>query len=274
MFFSCFTSSRSFVLGLITASSGHFLYWFNALQNQFWSFFACFLFFSSGMLCLTMCLAEINSCLPFSGGSYGFSRITLSGFIAFLSGVCDRINLTAGFARTLYLISLILVNCFQLNIYYHFLFYCLFSVMVFVGFVLYRTFLWEGLQFLCLPILILLFLIILFCCFNNNFNSNVSVSRYHHFEERDDVSSVVYHALVDCLPVMFLFYHGIETIPFTANEVHEVSGLSFSSFFCNLVSSFHQTFSSPFILLFLSHERVYLELSFSPFLFCFVLRFS
>eukprot|EP00981_Chlorochromonas_danica_P012661 scaffold5245_cov183-Ochromonas_danica.AAC.12 len=56
----------------------------------------------SGFFCLTLCLAEMTSALPFSGGLYGITRVTLGPFIGFLVACCEMLQSVAFTSTLLY----------------------------------------------------------------------------------------------------------------------------------------------------------------------------
>jgi ethanolamine permease len=47
------------------------------------------LYGGSGFLCLNLCMGEMSSALPFSGGIFGFVRATLGPFLGFLVACCE-----------------------------------------------------------------------------------------------------------------------------------------------------------------------------------------
>lgn len=49
----------------------------------------------SASICLSLCVAEMTSILPFSGGSYGFVRVTLGPYFGFLVGCLEILHTVA-----------------------------------------------------------------------------------------------------------------------------------------------------------------------------------
>ncbi len=60
--------------------------WHAALQLGFWPFFYVTLIFSTVFISIHLCIAEMVSILPFSGGMYGFARVTLGPYFGFIAG--------------------------------------------------------------------------------------------------------------------------------------------------------------------------------------------
>ncbi len=212
-----------------------------------------------------MCLAEVNSCLPFSGndlpsfsfsppltvriqinsllgGSYGFSRITSTAFIAFVTGVCDRINLLAAFVQMLWTITILILRIFDLSIYYEILFWIVIGSLILIVYLNYlKTHLWKTYFPIIIWMLFTFYIIVMACL---SFKADITAKNHlpTNYDNRTNpnTSKAVYSTFTDCIPLIFFFYHGIETIPFTANDIHEVS----STQYIDLIKSVH-----PFFLL-------------------------
>jgi amino acid permease len=63
--------------------------WSYGLQNGFFIFLIGFFVISIGHISLVLCSAEMTGILPFSGGAYGFARVTLGPYIGYIVGYCD-----------------------------------------------------------------------------------------------------------------------------------------------------------------------------------------
>jgi len=55
-------------------------------------------------------MAELNSCIPFSGGSYGFVRIAISPMLGYLVGCCDRLHAGLLFGRSMLMIGKVITT--------------------------------------------------------------------------------------------------------------------------------------------------------------------
>lgn len=72
--------------------AGHSVYWSLGFSQGFWEFFTSTMVISVAYICLCLCLAEMISILPFSGGSYGFSRVTTGPYFGFIVGFFDSVS--------------------------------------------------------------------------------------------------------------------------------------------------------------------------------------
>eukprot|EP01031_Cornospumella_fuschlensis_P025901 gene25901-31279_t len=68
--FKAYKASRSdlYWLGISVILGGQVIDWSYGLRMGFWEFFLSFLLMGLGYFCLTLCLAEMASMLPFAGG--------------------------------------------------------------------------------------------------------------------------------------------------------------------------------------------------------------
>eukprot|EP01040_Poterioochromonas_malhamensis_P001405 gene1405-biopygen183 len=66
------------------SSHGIYALWFNLL------------FSASGFICLSLCMGEMSSALPFSGGVFGFVRAALGPFFGFMVASCNNSNHDSG----------------------------------------------------------------------------------------------------------------------------------------------------------------------------------
>ncbi|KAJ1423007.1 hypothetical protein B484DRAFT_420765 [Ochromonadaceae sp. CCMP2298] len=78
--------TMSFVLGDVMVT------WTAGLSNGFPSYMVAKFTFGTAFICLTLCQAEMTSMLPFSGGSYGFARVTLGPFVGFIVGYMEALS--------------------------------------------------------------------------------------------------------------------------------------------------------------------------------------
>jgi ethanolamine permease len=79
-------------LGICLTASNLTFTWSIALSKGFWTFFFTTVIISSVFICLHLCIAEMSSILPFSGGTYGFVRVTVGPYCGFLVGCFETIG--------------------------------------------------------------------------------------------------------------------------------------------------------------------------------------
>jgi ethanolamine permease len=77
------------ILGMSTAIGGHFYQWNVAFIAGFGSYVIAYFIILSGYAMLALCMAELSSALPFAGGAYGITRVTLGVIPGFLVGCFD-----------------------------------------------------------------------------------------------------------------------------------------------------------------------------------------
>jgi ethanolamine permease len=87
-----FTFSVVLPLGISLVTGGQIFSWNTGLQNGFWEFFISLLIMAFAYLCLMLSLSEITSSLPFSGGLYGFVRVSLGPLWGYLVGCCELVQ--------------------------------------------------------------------------------------------------------------------------------------------------------------------------------------
>jgi ethanolamine permease len=58
--------------------------WNAALEGGFWMLFFEIVFTGTGYICLSLCMAEMSSALPFSGGIFGFVRASTGPFYGYI----------------------------------------------------------------------------------------------------------------------------------------------------------------------------------------------
>ena len=80
------------ITGLTLVIGGQIIYWSQGFQEGFWQFFISVIIVGSGYLCLTLCLAEMTSMMPFAGGSFGYVRCALGPMIGYMVGCCESIE--------------------------------------------------------------------------------------------------------------------------------------------------------------------------------------
>jgi ethanolamine permease len=96
--------------GLNLVAGGQMIFWVDGFRFGFYNTLGAFLILFSAYFCLTFCLAEISSCLPFSGGSYALARVTGGPLIGFVVGCADRIDLLANISLHMMIASWIVTH--------------------------------------------------------------------------------------------------------------------------------------------------------------------
>ncbi len=205
--------SRVLLLGVSLIVSGQFYGWNAGYLMGFWPFFVAVLFTFSGYLCLSLCLAEMSSAIPFSGGTYGLARVTLGNFPAYLIGITEIFNYLIYVAFTIGYIGGLLTQFFEsdrrLEPLYWFLFYVF---LLLVHSMSPKT--WWNVQ--SLVAIALLVFVLLYCCLSAedaNFRKYVG-SGLVLFPSRGGQI----HGFFKWLPEASWLFLGVETLPLASAD--------------------------------------------------------
>ena len=85
--------------------SGHFVGVTDGLSHGYGEFVVCFAVTTVGYLCLTLCLGELASEMPFCGGAYGYARIIFGIIPALFIGLLETLEYLCLQVTTLYLVG-------------------------------------------------------------------------------------------------------------------------------------------------------------------------
>mmetsp|Transcript_28876 Transcript_28876/g.48477 ORF Transcript_28876/g.48477 Transcript_28876/m.48477 type:complete len:120 (+) Transcript_28876:48-407(+) len=77
-FWHIFFFTITFVMGDLVVT------WNHGLKSGFWEYLIANTMIGLAYVGLVLCQAEMTSMLPFSGGTYGFARVTLGPFVGYL----------------------------------------------------------------------------------------------------------------------------------------------------------------------------------------------
>ena len=84
---------RGIVMFAVSVQLGnHFTNWTGGLGAGFWPFVGIIFAILTAFGCEMLCIAEMTSALPFSGGTYGVVRVTLGDFQGYLLGTCEALQ--------------------------------------------------------------------------------------------------------------------------------------------------------------------------------------
>jgi amino acid transporter len=86
------TAFDVWALGISIVIGGQYFSWNFGLVAGAGSALVSFLLMGSGYTCLCLCVSEMSSALPFSGGSYGMARCILGNYMGFLLGCAETIE--------------------------------------------------------------------------------------------------------------------------------------------------------------------------------------
>ena len=94
-----------FLLGITIILGGEFSGWTVAYRGGIWNAITVTSFVSFAYLVLSLCLAEMTSALPFSGGIYGFARAFITPLFGFIVAIFELLVSIFYIAPTVYLLD-------------------------------------------------------------------------------------------------------------------------------------------------------------------------
>jgi amino acid transporter len=225
-----FTSAHSFfhclqILGLTIVIGGQVFSWNAGLVEGFWEYFACVLFTGSGYLCLILCLSEMASALPFSGGAYGYVRATIGPFFGYLVGCCEAIQNIVYVSVSVIPFAQVCTLAFQVPVDYEPIYWVFFFVTAIYINNRGGKFFWRFSTIIGIVSFLLIIVYILGTIPQMDFEK--------HSQQRDypkDGGKFV-NNMMQALPVASWFYIGVESIPLACIDCASVSCLAYSHCF-------------------------------------------
>ena len=204
-------------LGVAIILGGHYSYWNIGLEINFWEYLGSILFMGSGYLCLSLCLCEMTSAMPFSGGTYGLARVTLGKFPAFLMGTCEYIeylNCTA-FAMEISgeMVSTLIYGTPDCHLQP--LFWFIFYLYLVCWQLTPRKVFWWYMSLLGLFVIVMLTIYCVLSPLHANFNQHIT---HQPHMNHDSAHSHTYQSF-RVLPFASWFFMGLETVPLTAGNL-------------------------------------------------------
>mmetsp|Transcript_637 Transcript_637/g.666 ORF Transcript_637/g.666 Transcript_637/m.666 type:complete len:733 (+) Transcript_637:93-2291(+) len=230
-------------LGITIVIGGQLIYWNQSLAEGFWPFCVSTIIVGTGYVCLTLCLAEMTSFLPFAGGSWGYARCALGPIPGFLVGVCETIEyvlyVTSAVLELGNLISLILGTSPAYEPLYWLLFFVIsLFIQIYSPHVFWRFNMIIGaISF----ILILLYFFASIPAFN--FYENLGSDWSDGFIVENGVPNFLYY-----FPLASWFYVGVEVMTLSCSEVKDAGNFvpqaMFACMITLLITSFIILFGS------------------------------
>lgn len=210
------------LLGVFMAIGGQYFHWNEGMMAGFWNFFMGAVLTSIGYICLTFCMAELTSILPFSGGTYGFARVTVSFFGGYIVGCCEVLEYVTYVATSVYALGRLVSVSFGVSSRYEpiywFLFYATSIAIQMQG----GRFFWRLNTCLAVVSALVLCLYCLACIPIMDFSENARLDQADTpwFTGRDGFS------FMRVLPLASWFFVGIEAVPLAGQETQEVNQIN------------------------------------------------
>jgi amino acid transporter len=131
-------------MGITVVIGGQYIGWNFGLSSGFASFSIAVALIGSAYICLSLCLAEITSGLPFAGGCYGLTRCMLGYFPGFIFGCVEALEYAAYVATSAVVLSNSIIHVFDMDKYWRLVICFLFflssnTIYIIGGDVFWRT---------------------------------------------------------------------------------------------------------------------------------------
>jgi len=229
-------------IGVVIIIGGNFIMWNQALAAGFLGFVVITILVSTGFACLVLCISEILSGLPFSGGAFCMARCTLGLFPGFLTGfneVCYYVISTSFcFTSLATMISDILLLNVGFKPIIWFLLYALsFSIQINKKTL---TFFWGFTQFLAVLSILLLLLYSIGSL--STISGNASRAIESNISEHSALTDINFAAAVASFQSITWFFTGIECLSFVCNMISTPKSVIARSFLITLGTVFAVTF--------------------------------
>lgn len=206
-------------LAITIVLGGHLVGWNNALKGGFTDC-AFGLFITSALyINLTLCLAEMSSMLPFSGGSYGFARVTMGTYLGYMVGASESLQYIMYTAASVELLGLCVTEALSIPKSY--------GAFVWIAFYMSATAVLSGKVnpfWMCstaLGVLTMMFLLI-YVFITPVVNEEVGFERYAREDGDAKPFGQDITTLMRYLPYTAWFFVGIECIPLVSSDVKKV----------------------------------------------------
>eukprot|EP01031_Cornospumella_fuschlensis_P042701 gene42701-52175_t len=118
-----------FWLGICVILGGQTISWNNGLHMGYWEFFIGAMVLGLAYVCLTLCIAEMASILPFAGGTYGYVRCSLGPPVGFMVGFAEAIEYVIYTSAAVVIVGKLLRDLFHTSSAYLPLYWLLFYVL-------------------------------------------------------------------------------------------------------------------------------------------------
>lgn len=194
-------------------------FWSTGLAIGYYPFLAGAMVVGSCALVLSCCLAEMTSALPFSGGIYGFVRLTLGPYLGFLVGIFEIFQAIVYSAYYMVEIGQIVTTALLVDQLYSPIVWFVFSIFsVFLNIRGNHTF-WNFQWVLAMFSLVILLVFIFSSIQSADTNQYINhEKRPEHFSSTSDRLHYVFRYFLSAS----WFFSGFEMIPLTCSDAIEV----------------------------------------------------
>lgn len=201
-----------YLLGLTIVIGGQYFSWNAGLAAGFWNCFGAVMITGTGYLCLCTCLAEMVSALPFSGGAYGFVRMSVGPFLGFLAGCCESIQMILYVASSVIPLGEMLTSIFGTSVWIEPIWWIIFYITSLAINLFGASVFWRFNRFIGITSLALILLYIIISIPNARFTDYAINGNDVPQSEMKPVNFFEY------LPQATWLFIGVEMIPLTSTD--------------------------------------------------------
>lgn len=202
-------------LGLTIVLGGQVFSWNAGLHAGFWEYFTSIVFIGTAYIVLVLCLAEMTSALPFSGGCYGFVRVAVGPLWGFVVACCEVMQNLLYVTASVIPFGEMMSIAFDVDERYDPLWWLFFFVTACAIHIYGRKLFWRINLVMGLGSLLLILVFVFGSIHFEDFNENASPrSDRRHFSS---------YGFFKNMPFSTWFYIGVEMLPIAAIDALEVS---------------------------------------------------
>lgn len=188
------------------------------MKAGFGNFFIAVAITATGYICLCCCLAELTGKLPFSGGAYGYARVTVNIYGGYIVGCCEVLEYILYVASSVYVFGRFISAILNLPHIYEPIYWFLFYVIATCLQICDGRLFWHVNTILAVISIVILLLYCVACIPVMNFSQNAQL---------DDSSNPWFggkpgYSFMRVLPLASWFYIGIEAVPLAGVETRSV----------------------------------------------------
>lgn len=209
------------MLGVTIVLGSCAISWNAGLEAQFYEFLTSTLLIGTGYLMLTLCVAEMVSALPFSGGLYGLARVTLTPFVGFLVGCSEMIHNIFYVAATTMQLSRVISQSTHADSRYEPIYWLIFLTLACMGNSMGGHVFWNTTRVLAIFCFIVIFLYFITPIVNPVHFEKYALTNFDLVTDRSyNIAELFRHT-----PLATWWFIGIELMPFACTETATVSPL-------------------------------------------------
>jgi ethanolamine permease len=207
--------SDAYWFGVVIVLGGQLLGWNISFMAGFWSALGSLGISFLLYLTLVLCLAEMTGTFPFSGGAYGFARVTLGTYMGFLLGTFESLQYILYVTFSIGALARLMTSIFNLSNSYEPIFWVVFYILALSMFSTKQNIFWKMSNLLGILTLVLILMYIGILAFAPPESSS-------SMNDGTEFVQTLSHGFMKYLPYSAWFFVGVESMPLLSSSVKEV----------------------------------------------------